>query len=69
MKYDKNISEEKNTLKEDATGYEGFVSISEDERLLKDALRPGIEKLSLFTKMLRRNAMFDKAVISSKDAK
>ena len=39
----------------------GFVNISEDERLLEDSLRPGIEKLQLLTKMLRRNAMFNNA--------
>jgi len=39
----------------------GFVTISEDERLIEDSKRPGIEKLQLFTKMLRRNVMFDKA--------
>jgi len=39
----------------------GFVTISEDERLLEDSLRSGDEKLQLYTKMLRRNAMFSKA--------
>jgi hypothetical protein len=36
---------------------QGFVFESEEDRLLKDALRPAMEKLQLFTKMLRRNAM------------
>ncbi len=69
MKYDKIISEEKNIVNEAEAGYKGFLSMSEDEKLLKDALRPGIEKLSLFTKMLRRNAMLNKAVIVSKETK
>jgi|GEM_PF-3737351 len=37
-----------------------FVTESEEERLLKDAGRPGIEKLQLFTKMIRRNVMLQK---------
>ena len=37
----------------------GFVTISEEERLLEDYKRSGLEKLQLFTKMLRRNAMFN----------
>lgn len=35
----------------------GFVFESEDERLAKDVRRTDIEKLQLFTKMIRRNAM------------
>lgn len=39
----------------------GFVIMSEEDRLLEDFKRPGLEKLQLFTKMLRRNAMFNNA--------
>jgi len=38
----------------------GFVFETEEERLLKDILRPPIEKLRLFTKMIRRNATLNK---------
>lgn len=49
------------TIQENATGLhskkQGFVFESEDDRLLKDALRPDMEKIQLFTKMLRRNTV------------
>ena len=35
----------------------GFVFESEDDRLLKDANQPPLEKLMSFTRMIRRNAM------------
>lgn len=35
----------------------GFVFESEDDRLLRDIRRPDIEKLQLFTKMIRRNGI------------
>ena len=38
----------------------GFVTESEDERLLKDADAPPIEKLMSFTRMIRRNATLKK---------
>ncbi len=40
--------------------HKGFVFESEDDRLITDATRPAIEKLQLFTQMLRRNALFYK---------
>jgi len=45
----------------------GFVHKSEDEKLLEDISRPAIEKLQLFTQMLRRNAILNKAVISKSE--
>lgn len=45
------------------TTRKGFVHQSEDEKLLEDALRPDLEKLHLFTKMLQRNIVLKKAVI------
>ncbi|MCM5527492.1 hypothetical protein [Parasegetibacter sp. NRK P23] len=36
-----------------------FVFQSEEERLLADINRPDIEKLQLFTQMIRRNRMLD----------
>lgn len=43
-----------NTANQQASG---FVFESEDDRLLKDANLPPIQKLMSFTKMIRRNAM------------
>jgi hypothetical protein len=37
----------------------GFVYETEDDRLLKDASRSGIEKLQLFTQMIRRNRLLN----------
>ena len=65
-------SEEKNILHEPQADYQvnkpadsftGFVHQSDDERLLQDIIRPDIEKLNLFTKMLRRNATLNKVVV------
>jgi hypothetical protein len=55
---------ENNQLREPIASYKGFVHKSEDEKLMKDVLRTDIEKLHLFTKMLRRNATLNKAVTS-----
>ncbi|AOM79944.1 hypothetical protein [Pedobacter steynii] len=40
--------------------------LSDNERLLKDIFRSDIDKLKLFTKMLRTNSLLDKAVIIHK---
>ena len=50
-------------VEEQPSGY-GFVHKSEDEKLKEDVFRPDIEKLQLFTRMLRRNASLNKAVIT-----
>ena len=42
----------------------GFVSKSEEEKLKEDIFRPDMEKLHLFTTMLRRNASLTKAIIT-----
>lgn len=42
------------------------VESSEMERLRRDIFRPDIEKLSLFTRMLKQNALLKKAKISHK---
>jgi hypothetical protein len=47
-------------LLQESTSLYGFVHLSEDEKLLIDAKRPGIEKLQLFTRMLKRNTTVDK---------
>jgi hypothetical protein len=58
--------DEKNQLQNPSASYKGFVHKSEDEKLMLDVLRPDIEKLHLFTKMLRRNETLNKAVTSNK---
>jgi len=45
------------------TEIEILPQLSESERLKRDIYRPDMEKLQLFTKMLRTNALLKKAVI------
>jgi hypothetical protein len=52
---------EKSSLKSD-----NLIELSETERLRRDIYRPDIEKLHLFTKMLRTNALLKKAVVRHK---
>jgi hypothetical protein len=52
-----------NTVEEKSQRY-GFVSKSEEEKLKEDIFRPDIEKLQLFTRMLRRNNSLNKAIIT-----
>ncbi len=67
MKNDLQIKDETlNTQSNRKIEYRGFINISEDEKLLEDYRKSGIEKLQLFTKMLRRNAMFNKAKLITK---
>ena len=47
----------------------GFVSKSEEEKLKEDIFRPDIEKLHLFTRMLRRNATLKTAIITHSNSK
>jgi hypothetical protein len=56
--------ENKNILKEPVESY--LTNSPEAERLKKDVFRPDMEKLQLFTKMLRTNAILKKAVITHK---
>jgi len=42
---------------------ENLVRLTEIERLKRDIYRADMEKLQLFTQMLRRNALLKKAVI------
>ncbi len=60
----KNI-EPLNTVEEPSLKY-GFVSKSEDEKLREDIFRSDLEKLQLFTTMLRRNSLLNKASIKHK---
>ncbi len=57
--------EEKKIVSETQAWY-GFANKTEDEKLLEAARKPDIIKLQLFTRMLRRNKMLDKARIISK---
>lgn len=59
------LEEESTKVAEPSLQY-GFVHQSEDEKLFMDATRPYIEKLQLFTKMLKRNKLLKKVVVSSK---
>ena len=43
-----------------------LVHMSEEDRLRRDIYRPDMEKLQLFTKMLRTNALLKKAIITHK---
>ncbi|MBB5394554.1 hypothetical protein [Mucilaginibacter sp. AK015] len=43
-----------------------LISVNETERLRRDMNRPDMEKLQLFTKMLRTNLILKKAVIRHK---
>lgn len=54
-----------NQVKEDKPEY-GFINKSEDERLKENIFRSPMEKLSLFTQMLRREALYKKAKIIRK---
>ena len=49
---------------EDVVNKGMVIQLSETERLKRDIYRPDMEKLQLFTKMLRTNAILKKAVIS-----
>ena len=44
----------------------GMIQSSENERLHRDIHRSDMEKLRLFTKMLRTNRMLNKAIITHK---
>jgi hypothetical protein len=45
---------------------ENLILVNETERLKRDIYRPDMEKLRLFTKMLRTNALLKKAIIRHK---
>ncbi|MEO8174870.1 MAG: hypothetical protein ABI581_17360 [Sediminibacterium sp.] len=54
-----------NTVEEQSLQY-GFVSKSEEEKLREDIFRSDMEKLQLFSQMLRRNTLLKKAIIIHK---
>ena len=45
---------------------DSLIPLNEIERLKRDIYRPDMEKLQLFTKMLRTNALLKKAIIRHK---
>jgi len=53
-------------VKKDIINPENILRLTETERLKMDIYRPDMEKLQLFTKMLRTNALLKKAVIHHK---
>lgn len=59
------MSTKKQTIQE-LTSTSGLSAIDEQEKLRRDIYRPDIEKLHLFTQMLRVNALFKKAKITHK---
>jgi len=66
MESENSYKENFNEVNEDASKYIGFVHKSEEERLRENILRPPIEKLQLFTQMLRREVLYKKAKIIHK---
>jgi hypothetical protein len=66
LKEAKNDIDNLNQVNEEQASYTGFIHKSEDERLRENIFRPPIEKLQLFTRMLRREALYKKANIIHK---
>jgi hypothetical protein len=58
------MSNIKNKIKESSAVYNA--NDVELARLRRDVLRPDMEKLALFTKMLKTNALYKKAKITHK---
>ena len=52
--------------KKDTSKRGNIVELTETERLKRDVYRPDMEKLQLFTKMLRTDALLKRAVIRHK---
>jgi hypothetical protein len=52
-----------NQLGEEQAPYVGFIHKSEDEKLKEDVFRSAMEKLHLFTQMLHRETILNKAKI------
>jgi hypothetical protein len=56
--------EPSNILKESSESY--ITNVSDNERLRRDVFRSDMDKLKLFTKMLRTNNVLNKAVVTHK---
>lgn len=66
MEFENDYNENFSEVNEHASKYIGFVHKSEDDRLRENIFRSPMEKLSLFTQMLRREALYKKANIIRK---
>ena len=53
-------------VKKDTSNLEIISQLTETERLKRDVYRPDMEKLQLFTKMLRTDMLLKKAVVRHK---
>ncbi len=60
------ISTNMSDVKKYTSTQENITQLSEIERLKRDIFRPDMEKLQLFTKMLRTDMLLKKAVIRHK---
>jgi hypothetical protein len=54
----------RNSVVEEPQAPYGFSHKSADERLKEDIFRPDMEKLQLFTRMLRKNALLKKGIVT-----
>ena len=65
MSTNKDLKINDNNKVEDKSAFYGFVFRSPEDKLLEDINRSGLEKLQLFTRMLRRAKMFNDAFAKS----
>ncbi len=65
MSTNKELNINENNKVEDKSALYGFVFRSPEDKLLEDINRSGLEKLQLFTRMLRRSKMFNDSIAKS----
>ncbi len=65
MSTNKELKINDNNKVEDKFAFYGFVFKSPEDKLLEDINRSGLEKLQLFTRMLRRSKMFNDSIAKS----
>ncbi len=63
------LNTNQNNKVEEKPPFYGFVFRSPEEKLLEDINRSGLEKLQLFTRMLRRSATLKRGKVSRSDDK
>lgn len=63
VKYQNPHKENLSQVNEDIPAFSGFINQSEEETLRENIFRPPLEKLQLFTRMLRREALLKSAKI------
>lgn len=66
MNYKTSYTDNLNNVNEDQYQHIGFVNKSEDEKLKENIFSPPMEKLSSFTRMIRRELVFKKAKVIHK---